>query len=1071
MSIKVNLETKNVKTLRRQIQKYYLSVRSELDGRKAKTYDNVIIYKETKRPKLEAIYNEIYQTLNPVKVLSNKKLLRQLPKLKDELFNSLEQSNKKAQEQTQQKKEGERNYAESALAREKIQEKYGEPIKNYWVNLPESISMNEHTQNKIIKKVEQSFNNKEKSTPSTVLIQFKITFGGNNFRFISLEQFNLTGHNQKEFIQHIHHQIKKLINELNNSPNNEEYENNLKAIRILIIKTPKAGGCDCREHSLLVNNMKLVSVYSNNNNCLFNLTFHAIKKINKTFLKPSISKIRKHINVSSGEPIPVDKLAEVAEQIQCEYILYDDNANIIDTFGASDEYKIPICLRFGHYYYIDNIDYTTKYCTKCCKHYIKDSHICNKTRVKEMEERRKGKDQVKTNCKTKSKPIDLNKMIFYDLETFGEGGTDEQNNHNVYACGMWMNGDYKQQYGQGSMNLLINALEQNYELDKPKKYNICAYNGSGFDYYFLMNELINNGFIIKSDSFIISNGKLVSFHFGKMAKDGNIKYCKVFDLYLFLMSSLKDAGSSFEIDKELQKKDFNHELIKSWADVEKYRNDVEPYLKTDVLCLKEVFDKFSSYIFEKFEVHITDYLTLSHMAYNLWCGTLDESMNIKIPKLDEYKFISSSIYGARCYPMTTGYTSTEYEKFINASSDEERKEMYKYMTDYVFNGDVVSLYPTSMKNEYPVGDSRWLSDEEIKNIDMNNKLQMGIYEIDYITNKKIVVPILPQHTKEGGLDWTLYDGSGTYTSIDVENAVRFGYKVVIKRALVWESVARVFDDYINDAYEIKVKGDKEDKPVLRACGKLLMNSLYGKMLQTAIFKDTKMCNNLTDVYEFLRTNKIDDYQNFGTKMLMTGESLDEFKQGKINKPRQLGAFVLGYSRRLMLNAMEKVDPTLNTHFFNYTDTDSLHMHIDNIKHVEGLLGSNLGDMSNDIKKGGRILKEICLGPKNYTYVYVNELGQMKHTMKCKGIPKKYLFPELYYTHDDSEQVYNYELSEILGNQYFDKPTEPILMKGLKKIRNGNFTIKNHQQTRTFNKTSYSKMTLLNGRYYPKGYIF
>jgi hypothetical protein len=267
---------------------------------------------------------------------------------------------------------------------------------------------------------------------------------------------------------------------------------------------------------------------------------------------------------------------------------------------------------------------------------------------------------------------------------------------------------------------------------------------------------------------------------------------------------------------------------------------------------------------------------------------------------------------------------------------------------------------------------------------------------------------------------------------------------------VWESVDKVFENYINKTFQIKVDGDKQGKAVLRSVGKLLMNALYGKMLQSAITTDTKICNNLSDVYQFLRTNKLDDYVNFGTKIMMTGETLEEFKQGKINKPRQLGAFVLGYSRRIMLNAMSSIDPTLNTHFFNYTDTDSLHIPIDLLKHCQNILGSSLGKLSNDIKKGGRIVFEKCLAPKTYYYEYINEDGEFLTTMKCKGIPKKLLKPDFY-----------------LKEEKF----EPVVMKSLKKFRKGEFKIMNNISTRTFGKTVYNKMDLINGKYYPKGYIF
>ena len=65
--------------------------------------------------------------------------------------------------------------------------------------------------------------------------------------------------------------------------------------------------------------------------------------------------------------------------------------------------------------------------------------------------------------------------------------------------------------------------------------------------------------------------------------------------------------------------------------------------------------------------------------------------------------------------------------------------------DYIFNGDVSSLYPTAMRgNEllrvlYPLECSRWSKDP--KKEFNNNKL--GSYEINYKCPKNLFHPILP----------------------------------------------------------------------------------------------------------------------------------------------------------------------------------------------------------------------------------------------------------------------------------------------------------------------------------------
>jgi hypothetical protein len=68
----------------------------------------------------------------------------------------------------------------------------------------------------------------------------------------------------------------------------------------------------------------------------------------------------------------------------------------------------------------------------------------------------------------------------------------------------------------------------------------------------------------------------------------------------------------------------------------------------------------------------------------------------------------------------------------------------KNSNDYIFNGDVSSLYPTAMRGNpllnitYPIGCSRWSNDPKTE---FDNK-KLGFYEINY-KSPKLFHPILP----------------------------------------------------------------------------------------------------------------------------------------------------------------------------------------------------------------------------------------------------------------------------------------------------------------------------------------
>jgi hypothetical protein len=489
------------------------------------------------------------------------------------------------------------------------------------------------------------------------------------------------------------------------------------------------------------------------------------------------------------------------------------------------------------------------------------------------------------------------------------------------------------------------------------------------------------------------------------------------------------------------------------------------------------------------------------MAYALWQKTLTDL--VEIPSLEKYKFIRRGIYGARCYPMQKKYKSQHYDKIINKTMlyDDLKKS-----GDYIFNADATSLYPASMAGfdlcdvQYPVGKSRWI-DKDLE-IEYKNK-KYGFYEIDFICPKNIIIPILPRKTAMGGLEWSLFDGTGVYTNVDIDNAIENGYTITFKNnALIWDETAKVFTKYVETYYKMKNDAEKENNEVKRSIAKLLLNAMYGKTLQRAIFEQTSIINNYNDLLDFYKDFNVTNFDFLGdgndenTKLLMTGES--KKKETKITKPCQLGAFVLAFSRTIMLNYMKAIDPTLTKHIFTYTDTDSLHImgeyaqKLFDLGYVKDKKTAELGYLCSDIKNEGIIINEINLAPKSYKYEYINNKNEVKDNnnavFKCKGIPK----------HDKSKPIYddkgnltfdkdgeiNYK--KLLTAELYDMENKNVdrkctfsglrkkhinLTKHDKEINLNHFSIVNNVQTREFMKNEWTGMIFKDNLYYPKGYEF
>ena len=65
-------------------------------------------------------------------------------------------------------------------------------------------------------------------------------------------------------------------------------------------------------------------------------------------------------------------------------------------------------------------------------------------------------------------------------------------------------------------------------------------------------------------------------------------------------------------------------------------------------------------------------------------------------------------------------------------------------------------------------------------------------------------------------------------SVEIENAIKFGYKIQVLRGYYFTEKASLFKAYITQLYELRLSYDKSHPMNLVA--KLLMNSLYGSRL-------------------------------------------------------------------------------------------------------------------------------------------------------------------------------------------------------------------------------------------------
>lgn len=722
--------------------------------------------------------------------------------------------------------------------------------------------------------------------------------------------------------------------------------------------------------------------------------------------------------------------------------------------------------------------------------------------------------------KGKEKPEGI---LHFDFETTNKKNENNRK-HKIYCVGYWLSitNEYKYIYYKPGRDVLDDFMNELENISKEyEEYNITlsAYNGSGYDFHFIMDWLNNKKVV--TDGLIIKDRRILNLKFWNY---------KLFDLCNFLMCKLSKACEDFNISSENAKSEFDHNKIIEIEDSLKYKDEITEYLRRDVMGLAELYNIFYKLMYDVTKQKINESITISSFCYKYWTSTVHDM--IEIPSYRKYiKYILPATYGARCNPFSKYYKSEyyeeakllytdklrEYDELIQDMKDKGKskkeikeikkkkniecaddlsklKELYNKIlisNKFKFNADVTSLYPTSCRGikvkipkmittdifdiMYPVGKSSEITgSEECERAFRQGKL--GFYYIKYEPkNKDMIFPPLPssryENNRKVGVKYDLLKGEGFYTSVDIQNALDCDYDIKFgEEALIYESKGKIFEEYINKFESLKKQSEVEENEAKRACMKLCLNGLYGKQLERCHTEETKIISTIEEFDKFLIDNELTDFYRLSEgKYVIIGDK--KYKEELVNKPSQNGAFILSYSRSIMLNFMKMCDKDLKEHVVTYSDTDSLHLMgelYENLKSYgvyKSKKDSEFGLLCNDCDGEGLILREINLGPKNYLYESLDEDGNLKTTNKCKGIPSVFLKPELYYN-ETPETIEFDENKKTTMRRVGIKPNRKQIEQGLTPFS----IITISDMKRTFNKNTWKGWELIDNDFYPKGHI-
>lgn len=524
------------------------------------------------------------------------------------------------------------------------------------------------------------------------------------------------------------------------------------------------------------------------------------------------------------------------------------------------------------------------------------------------------------------------------------------------------------------------------------KHTIYIHNLSSFDSLFLLKSLYNK-FITKP---LFKDNKIIYINIKKIIDKSNKINIHFKDSLLLLPIALDKLISAFNI--ETKKLPFPYKFVnkdnlnyigdipdyvyysekltyKEYSELTSKYNyntpwnlieETKKYLYNDIKSLYEIIDKFGNEFYNIEKINITNVISISSLALNTFVSNYydKDRTPIYIPKFKQYKDIKPAYFGGRV-------------------------EVFKPYGENLYIYDVVSLYPSVMLNDMPIG-------KLIKSTDNNLNNYFGFCYASVEIPNNINKPILPFRDELGNV----YNPVGTWTSMfnseilkyarDYNNAkinIHYGYK--------FERGIDVFKNYINHYFELKKNSANNEGRKFLA--NLMLNSLYGrfglkyqqsytKIVTSELAKDISLKYQVLENYKFDEDNDLEFIKHTldPSDILkdIDNKKYNEILNNKDNKNNEdfiirslpIAAMITGLASCFM----NKFYNLPNNKCF-YTDTDSIVLqHPLDSKYI----GDNLGQF----KFVGKIIRAYFIAPKLY-YVL---LDNGKEIIKSKGISNKFL---------------------------------------------------------------------------------
>ena len=601
-----------------------------------------------------------------------------------------------------------------------------------------------------------------------------------------------------------------------------------------------------------------------------------------------------------------------------------------------------------------------------------------------------------------SETYDIRTCYFADLETRVPPKSEINNplmngKYVVYAAGVV---DYQDEkpalfHGDNSIDSFCRYIV------KHMNGTLWFFNGGRFDNFFLMEWFIKNKIKIESNSVLIDGTSIMSITV--ITKKGKLT---LRDLCRFLPGSLAANCKAFGLSQSQSKTDFDHSLIKTKDDVEKYKNLFLPYLSQDVTSLRAVFTKYAEAIYQDYKIHVCKFMTGAQIAYAAFTISLKQGNLLYKTRIEDEENIRKAYRGGRVICGRPKYKIKLFDHIVNTMVLDEGyykvdQELYDSITDHLIYLDVNSLYPAAQVNQkYPVGDYRYVNVnpdspshhtylKKLKNNWCKDKWYRRIVKVDVTCPNDLMVPFLMSRNEEKETVQNLLEKKEEwYTGVELWAAMKIGYKVTrIYGFYEWKLMLKIYDDFVYPAYKRKQAAPR-DTPIYTA-NKNLLNGLTGKFAQK---NNTEKISFILPDEEIPKKVSPTNNQNITDMCDTDGELLGYYVKEKVESefcrfPIQQSIFILAHSKRIMLKITKDMGILTDEQYaVLYGDTDSIIVLNDAFKRLkQKWIGEELGQLKEEVD--GKIISLTVLGPKNYNLVYIDRKTlQIKTKTRCKGIP-------------------------------------------------------------------------------------